>query len=96
MSSPFKLSAKAAVELKKLREALAVPEHFGLRLALKQEGNAERKLFRLGFDEKKERDLEYDIDGIRFLLDSAQSMHLLGARIDFEERGQEKGFTIQV
>lgn len=47
----------------------------------------------LGFDQKKDGDDEFEIDGIRVFLNKAHALYLSGMEIDYREGLDNRGFT---
>jgi iron-sulfur cluster assembly protein len=47
----------------------------------------------LGFDVKKEGDDEFELSGIKIVMNMAHAIYLVGIEIDFLEGLQNRGFT---
>jgi iron-sulfur cluster assembly protein len=91
-SSPVTLTAGARQQLLRLRDEQGVPSHYGLRVGVKG-GGCSGFSYVLGFDEAKDRDTVYDLDGIRLLLDKAHALYLLGMEIDWHDDLNNRGFV---
>ena len=88
---PISLTETAVKQLRRIREEQDIPVDFGLRVGVKGGGCAGFS-YVLGFDEKKERDQEFDVAGIRVFLDQAHGLYLLGMEIDWHEGLNNRGF----
>lgn len=91
-SAPLTLTQGALQELKKLRDQQEISEDFGLRIGVEGGGCAGMNYI-LGFDQKKEGDSEYDIDGIRVFMNKAHGLYLAGMQIDFKDGLDARGFV---
>jgi len=91
-SAPLTLTPGAVSELKKLKEQQEISDDFGLRVGVEGGGCAGMNYI-LGFDQKKEGDSEYDIDGIRVFMNKAHGLYLAGMEIDFKNGLEARGFT---
>ena len=91
-TAPLSLTPGAAQELKKLRDQQEISEDFGLRVGVEGGGCAGMNYI-LGFDQKKEGDSEYDIDGIRVFMNKAHGLYLAGMEIDFKNGLDARGFV---
>lgn len=89
---PITLSEGAIQELKKIKESENIPDEYGLRIGVKG-GGCSGFSYILGFDEKKESDKEYDINGVRVIIDKTHAIYLLGMEIDFEQDLNNRGFS---
>jgi|SRR5690606_18997999 len=90
--APVLLTDGAVKELKKLRDQQEIGEDFGLRVGVEGGGCAGMNYI-LGFDQKKEGDSEYDIEGIRVFMNKAHGLYLAGMQIDFQSGLDARGFT---
>ncbi len=91
-TAPVSLTEGAKKELKKLREQQELGDEFGLRIGVEGGGCAGMN-YLLGFDQKKEGDQEYDIEGIRVFMHKAHGLYLAGMEIDFQHGLNARGFT---
>lgn len=91
-AAPVSLTEGAIKELKKLREQQELGEDFGLRIGVEGGGCAGMNYI-LGFDQKKEGDQEYFIEGIKIYMHKAHGLYLAGMEIDFQSGLNARGFT---
>lgn len=89
---PVELTEKAVVEVKNIMEHKGIPEGYGLRIGIKG-GGCGALGYMLGFDKKKEGDIEYEREGIPIYSEKKQVMYLMGLKLDFYEGADERGFT---
>jgi iron-sulfur cluster insertion protein len=80
----------------KIKELLASEEESqALRIAVTG-GGCSGFQYALGFDtEIHEDDIEFQQDGVRVLIDEMSASYLSGARVDFSDGLQGKGFQIE-
>ncbi len=91
-AAPVTLTAGALAELKKLIDQQEIGPDFGLRVGV-EGGGCSGMSYILGFDQKKEGDSEYEINGIRVFMNKAHGMYLAGMEIDFKSGLEARGFT---
>jgi len=92
LSKPILLTDAAKQALKSMRIAYKLDEKHKVRVGMRGSGCGSSSYF-LGFDIKTDKDDSYNIDGIEFLMQKGQMMHLLGYTIDFVEEASTKGFV---
>lgn len=90
--APVSFTESAAKELLKLKDQQEIAEEFGLRVGVEGGGCAGMN-YVLGFDQKKEGDQEFYIDGIKVYMHKAHQMYLLGMQIDWQDGLNARGFT---
>jgi iron-sulfur cluster assembly protein len=90
--APVTFTEGAVKELKKLREQQELGEEFGLRIGV-EGGGCSGMSYILGFDQRKEGDQEFIIDGINVLMHKAHGLYLAGMQIDFQDGLNARGFT---
>lgn len=93
-SSPIRFTPKAKAELQKLQRTLGIQPDQGLRIGTKG-GGCGGMAYLLAFDSKEEKDQEYEIEGIRVLVNKAQAMYVIGLEIDYEETEVSRGFVFK-
>lgn len=94
MENPINITKKAASEIKQVMASEAVPDTYALRVGVNGGGPACASVsYLLGFDEKREADIEYMVDGIPVVIDRTQSMYVLGMEIDWHEDENQRGFV---
>lgn len=91
-AQPVKITPTAVAELKNIRKEEQVPDHYALRIGVKG-GGCSGFSYLMGFDEKKESDEEYEIAGVRVIIDKTHAIYLLGMEIDFENDLNNRGFA---
>lgn len=90
---PVTLTDKAIDEVKNIMANKNIPEGYALRIGIKGSGGCAGYDYLLGFDKKKENDLEYEVNGIPVLVEKKHTMYLLGLEVDFYEGSDARGFT---
>ncbi len=91
-TAPVTFTDGAVKELFKLKDQQELNEDFGLRIGVEGGGCAGMNYI-LGFDQKKDGDQEYDIEGIRVFMHKAHGLYLAGMQIDFQDGLNARGFT---
>nr|WKN39044.1 iron-sulfur cluster assembly accessory protein [Tunicatimonas sp. TK19036] len=89
---PVSLSRKALDEVKKTLAQKNIPPGYGLRVGVQGAGCAGVSYI-LGFDEKSDKDMAYDLEGIPVYVAKKDIMYLLGMEVDFYEGNDARGFT---
>lgn len=90
--APVTLTEGAKKEIRKLISQQELSEEYGLRLGVEGGGCAGMNYI-LGFDQKKEGDQEYFIDGIKVFMHKAHGLYLVGMEVDFQDGLNARGFT---
>ncbi len=90
-TNPIKLTEGALTQLKRIKAEQSVSEDHGLRLGVKG-GGCSGFSYILGFDEKSEKDHEFEIDGLRVFVDKAHSLYLFGMEVDWVDGLENRGF----
>ncbi len=90
--APISFTDDAVKELLKLKDQQEIGDDFGLRIGVEGGGCAGMN-YVLGFDQKKEGDQEFLIDGIKIFMHKAHQMYLLGMQIDWQDGLNSRGFT---
>lgn len=89
---PIRLTETALKQLIRIRSEQDVPENYGLRVGVKG-GGCSGFTYILGFDEKKETDNEFEIEGVRVFMEKSHSLYLIGMEIDWLEGLNNRGFV---
>jgi len=89
---PVSFTEGAVKELKKLMDQQEIGPDFALRVGV-EGGGCSGMNYILGFDQKKEGDQEYVIDGIKVYMHKAHGLYLVGMVIDFQDGLNSRGFT---
>lgn len=92
---PVRISPEAAREVEKIMEGKDIPEGYGLRIGVRGGKGCFGVSYYLGFDKKKEGDLEYKVDTFPVYVAKAETMYLLGVELDFYEGADARGFTFK-
>ena len=90
--APLTLTDGAVKELRKLIDQQEISPDFGLRVGV-EGGGCSGMSYILGFDQKKEGDTEYSIDGIRIFMNKGHGLYLAGMEVDFKNGLDARGFT---
>lgn len=91
-TAPVKMTEGAVTELRKLINQQEISADYGLRIGV-EGGGCSGMNYILGFDQKKEGDSEYEIEGLRVFMNKAHGMYLAGMEIDFKNGLDARGFT---
>jgi iron-sulfur cluster assembly protein len=91
-AAPVSLTEGAKKEVKKLMSQQELGSDFGLRLGV-EGGGCSGMNYVLGFDQEKEGDSEYEIDGIRLFMHKAHGLYLAGMQVDFQDGLNARGFV---
>lgn len=89
--APVTLTEGALKELKKLIDQQEITNDFGLRVGV-EGGGCSGMSYILGFDQKKDGDTEYEVNGLRLFMNKAHGMYLAGMEIDFKNGLDARGF----
>ncbi len=92
MTAPVTLTEGAVKELYKLKDQQEIGEDFGLRIGV-EGGGCSGMSYVLGFDQKKDGDQEFLIEGLRVFMNKAHGMYLMGMEINFQDGLNARGFT---
>ncbi|MFD2742672.1 MULTISPECIES: HesB/IscA family protein [Sphingobacterium] len=90
--APLTLTEGAIKELRKLIDQQEISPDFGLRVGV-EGGGCSGMSYLLGFDQKKEGDSEYNIEGIRIFMNKGHGLYLAGMEVDFKNGLDARGFT---
>lgn len=90
--APVTFTEGAVKELFKLRDQQELNDNFGLRIGV-EGGGCSGMSYVLGFDQKKDGDQKFLIDGLTVFMHKAHGMYLLGMQIDFQDGLNARGFT---
>lgn len=91
-NAPVTLTEGAVKELKKLMDQQELSADFGLRIGVEGGGCAGMNYI-LGFDQKKDGDNEYEIEGIRLFMNKSHGLYLAGMEVDFQQGLDARGFV---
>lgn len=88
---PVKFTEGAIKEIKYLLSDKEMPANYGLRIGV-EGGGCSGLSYILGFDEPKDIDDTFEVEGITVLMNKAHGMYLVGMEIDFLSGLQNRGF----
>ena len=87
------LSENASKQVKQLKQAQNLPDHVFLRMGVKG-GGCSGMSYSLEFDtELGPHDKEFEIDGIKIVVDKKSYLYLNGTTLDYVQQGLTGGFT---
>ncbi len=92
IETPVSFTPGAVAELKRLQNEPNFDSSNLLRIGVKG-GGCSGLSYILGFDQKTDKDNEYELEGVRFIMDKAHEMYLAGMEIDWENGLNNRGFT---
>ncbi len=84
------LTQAAIEEVKRMAQKETKPD-VGLRLGVKGGGCSGLSYF-MNFDLKKEKDNEFDFEGLKVYVDPKSLLYLKGTTLDYADSLQDKGF----
>jgi iron-sulfur cluster assembly protein len=90
--APVTFTEGAVAEIRRLQNEPGFDASFFLRIGVKG-GGCSGLSYILGFDNKGEKDREYEVDGVRFIMEQAHELYLAGMQIDWENGLNNRGFT---
>jgi len=90
---PVTLTKKAVEEVKKIMESKEIPEGYALRIGIQGSSGCSGTNFILGFDQKGDSDLVYNIEGVDVLVDKKQTLYVVGLTVDYFSGSDAQGFT---
>ena len=91
-TAPVTFTEGAVNELLKLKDQQELGDDFGLRVGV-EGGGCSGMNYVLGFDQKKDGDKEYEIEGIRVFMHKAHGLYLAGMQINFQDGLNARGFV---
>ena len=89
---PVTLTAGAVAEIRKLISQEGFDNSQLLRIGVKG-GGCSGMTYILGFEQKKENDNEFEIEGIRYIMDKSHEIYLHGMKIDWQNGLNNRGFS---
>ena len=93
-TAPVSFTEGAVKELYKLRDQQEIGDDYGLRVGV-EGGGCSGMSYVLGFDQRKDGDQEYIIDGIKVFMNKAHGLYLVGMQINFQDGLNARGFTFE-
>lgn len=92
ISAPVNFTSNAVKEIRRLRAEEGFDQSTYLRVGVKG-GGCTGLTYILGFDQKEENDELYEIDGLKFIMNKAHGIYLMGMQIDWGGGLNSRGFT---
>lgn len=92
--TPVTLTPGAIKEINRLMAADGFDKSQFLRVGVKG-GGCSGMSYVLGFDSKTEKDQEFEIDGIRCIMERSHELYLAGMQIDWQDGLNNRGFTFK-
>ena len=89
---PINLTKGAVSQLKRIFDEQNLTLEHGLRIGVKG-GGCSGFSYVLGFDIQKDKDVVYQIDGMKVFMEKAHAIYLLGMEVDWVEGLNNRGFT---
>lgn len=89
---PVTLTEGATKQLLRIREEKQVPNDHALRIGVKG-GGCSGFSYLLGFDQVKDNDDTFEINGLKVVMEKAHGIYLLGMEIDWVEGLNNRGFS---
>ena len=91
-TAPVRLKEGAIREIKRLLADPGFDATQMLRLGVKG-GGCSGLSYVLGFDQSKENDLFFQVEGIPCIMEKPHQLYLMGMEVDWEEGLNNRGFT---
>ncbi len=92
INSPVTLTEGAILEVKRLMAEEGFDQRQVLRVGVKG-GGCSGMSYILGFDEQKDGDEQFILDGVPCIMNTSHGMYLAGMEIDFQDGLNSRGFT---
>ena len=93
-ATPITLTEGAIKELKRLMSADGFDTTQFLRAGVKG-GGCSGMTYVLGFDNKTEKDICFEVEGIPCIMDRSHELYLFGMQVDWIDGLNNRGFTFQ-
>jgi len=92
IKTPVTLTEGAITEIRKLMSQEGFDNTQFLRVGVKG-GGCSGMSYILGFDHKQEQDKEFEIEGIRCIMNKAHEIYLSGMQVDWQNGLNNRGFA---
>lgn len=92
ISAPVTLTENAVKQIKRLMNEETFNHQQFLRVGVKG-GGCSGMTYVLGFDNRKEGDEVFDINGVTCIMNKAHGIYLMGMEIDWQDGLNSRGFT---
>lgn len=94
MIGPVTLTEGALKEVRKLMNQPSFDSSQALRFGVKG-GGCSGMTYILEFDKKETNDNEFEIDGIKCIMNKAHEMYIYGMQVDWQDGLNNRGFTFK-
>lgn len=91
---PVTITAGAIAEIRKLMNEPGFDTNQKLRIGVKG-GGCSGMTYVLGFDQPKDSDNTFEIDGISCIMDKSHELYLFGMQVDWQDGLNNRGFTFK-
>lgn len=91
--NPITITEAAKEEIRNIIESKNIPEGYKLRIGIKGGVGCAGVNYVIGFDKTEEYDNEFDVDGIKLIIDKRHTMFLIGTTLDFYNGSDARGFS---
>jgi iron-sulfur cluster assembly protein len=92
VKAPVTFTPGAIAEVKRIQNEPGFDTTLFLRVGVKG-GGCSGLSYVLGFDKRSEKDNEYEVEGICYLMEKAHEMYLAGMEVDWLNGLNNRGFT---
>jgi iron-sulfur cluster assembly accessory protein len=94
LNIPVSFTESALQEIKRLMNEAGFDKAKQLRIGVKG-GGCSGMTYLLEFDNKTDKDLSYDVDGMTFIIDPSHELYLAGMEVHWEGGLNSRGFTFK-
>jgi len=94
VAPPISLTESAVIEIKKLIDDSAINSHLALRIGVKS-GGCSGFSYIIGFDDKKDNDESFIINGLEVVVQTSHLEYLSGIQVDYQNGLNNRGFIFQ-
>ena len=93
---PVSITDKAITAVKEIMNSKDIPNNYGLRIGLENMGaSCGSTQYVLGFDQKTDADLVYEINAVPVYIKKAEVLHVSGLTLDYVTEGEISGFSFK-
>ena len=93
---PVSKTDKAITAIKEIMNSKEIPDGYGLRIGLENMGaSCGSTQYVLGFDQKGDSDLAYEIDEVLVFIKKVEVLHVTGLTLDHISEGEISGFSFE-
>ncbi|MGN6645540.1 MAG: HesB/IscA family protein [Cytophaga sp.] len=89
---PLTITQLALNQIAHIKATKNIPEGYGLRIGVRGSGCSGTS-FVLGFDQKKEGDNEYLVEGLPVYIEKKHILYVAGIELDHEDSEEVSGFV---